>query len=97
MNIAPEAFKTEPLSNREMYAIRALEEGTADSVTQRTALSAILKKLCRTYDCHFVPESERETSFLEGRASVGQQIMKVLRLDPLALNAMMKEEQKHVR
>jgi hypothetical protein len=92
VSIAPEAFKVPALSNREMWAIRMLEEGTADPHNQRLALSAILSKLCRTYDIHFVPESERETAFLEGRGFVGQQITKVLRIDPNALNAMTEEE-----
>ena len=92
MSIAPESFKTVSLSKEEMYAIRALEAGEADPYRQRMALSAILKKLCRTYDCHFVPDSDRQTVFLEGRGFVGQQILKVLRLDPNALREMEEEK-----
>lgn len=91
MSIAPEAFKTVHLSKREMYAIRQLEAGEADSDTQRVALSAILKKICRTYDMHFVPECDRQTAFLEGRGFVGQTILKVMRLDPNELNAIKEE------
>jgi len=88
MSLVPEVFKTVGLTKREMYAIRQLEYGKADADAQRVALAAILKKICRTYDCHFVPESDRQTAFLEGRAFVGQQITKVMRLDPNELNAM---------
>lgn len=90
MNLVPEAFKTPTLTKQEMYALRSLEEGNADPYSQRLALSAVLK-ICRTYDCHFVPNSDRETAFLEGRGFVGQQILKVLRLDPNALRAMKEE------
>jgi len=89
---APEAFKVQALTNREAWAIRMLEEGTADPHNQRLALSAILTKLCRAYDCHFVPGAPDETAFLEGRGFVGQQITKVLRMDPNALNQYSKEE-----
>jgi len=91
MSFSPESFKTVSLSKREMYCIRMLEAGEADSEAQRIALSAILKKLCRAYDCHFIPTSDRETVFLEGRGFVGQQILKILRLDPNALNALKEE------
>ena len=86
--MTPECFKVPALSNMEVYALRALESGEATPHEQRLALAAILKKLCRSYDQHFVPESDRETVFLEGRGFVGQQILKFLRLDANQLKAL---------
>lgn len=97
MNVVPEAFKVERPNNLEMYAIRALEGGEANPEQQRLALSAIIKKLSRTYDVHFVPNSPDETNFLEGRAFVGQNILKILRLDPNALRELAKEENQNAR
>lgn len=81
-----QCFKVTRLSKQEIYAIRSLESGTANAGTQRVALQAILKKICRTYDLHFIPESPTQTNFLEGRGFVGQQILKYLRLDPAIIH-----------
>lgn len=82
----PLCLKTPSLSKQEIYALQALEAGEANQGMQRIALQAILKKICRVYDCHFIPGSDRETVFMEGRGFVGQQILKHLRLDPSILN-----------
>lgn len=85
MSFVPEAFKTAQLSKREIWALKALEAGTADPYSQTLALSAILNKLSRAYDCHFVPSDRDATAFLQGRGFVGQEIVKHLRIDPTAL------------
>ena len=86
MNIGPECFKSSELSKTEIYAIQKLEEGTADAYNQTVALQAILKKICRVYDTHFIPDSPNQTAFLEGRGFCGQQILKYMRLDPQVIN-----------
>ena len=88
MSLIPEAFRSIPLSKQEIYAIRSLEEGTADPYLQRLALATILKKLSRVYDVHFVPGEPDVSNFLAGRGFVGQEIMKLLRLDAAALREM---------
>jgi hypothetical protein len=88
VSLVPEAFKTPGITKREILAIRSLEDGTADPYLQRLALSCILKKLCRTYDPHFVPGKPDETNFLQGRGFVGQEIVKLLRIDAAALKEM---------
>lgn len=93
----PQAFKIPSLTPHEVMAIRALEAGEADPHQQRMALDCILKKICRTYDQHFVPGSDRETVFLEGRGFVGQNLLKFMRLEPAALKAVYEEEAKDVR
>jgi len=93
----PQAFKIPPLTVYEVQAIRALEVGEADPHQQRLVLDCILKKICRTYDVHFVPECDRSSVFLEGRGFVGQNILKFLRLEPAALKALYEEEAKDAR
>lgn len=86
MSMSEECFKAAQLSKKEAYAIQQLEEGTADAYSQQLALSAILKKICRVYDVHFIPGAPDATAFLEGRGFCGQQIIKYMRLDPRILN-----------
>ena len=81
-----ECFKSSQLSKQEIYAIRELEDGTASAHNQHLALQAILKKICRVYDVHFIPGASDATAFLEGRAYCGQQILKYMRLDPQVIN-----------
>lgn len=90
----PQAFKIPALTLPEVQAIRALEVGEADPYQQRLALDCMLKKLCRVYDTHFIPESDRQTAFLEGRGFVGQNLLKFMRLQPEALKALYKEEER---
>lgn len=73
-----EALKTEPLEEDEVYAIRELYKGTATEYQQRLALRVIVNKLCRSHDLLYVPGSFDETALLNGRAFVGQAILKIL-------------------
>ena len=78
----PECFRGARLTQREIYALQQLEEGNAAPDVQRLALQAILRKLCRVYDLHFVAGKPDQTAFLAGRGYVGQEIIKFLRLTP---------------
>lgn len=62
-------------------AIRALAVGEASPEQQRRAMQWIIEQAAGTYDAHFFP-SDRETSFALGRAHVGQQIVKLIKLNP---------------
>jgi|VirMetMinimDraft_7_1064189.scaffolds.fasta_scaffold04826_10 hypothetical protein len=86
MSLGEECFKASQLSKQEIYAIQELEAGTASSYNQNLALQAILKKICRVYDTHFLPGHPDATAFLEGRGYCGQQILKYMRLDPQLIN-----------
>lgn len=88
MSLKEQAFQSGALNKQEIYAIRMLETGEANSAQQALALSVILKKLCRVYDVHFVPGEPDVSVFLAGRGFVGQEIMKLLRLDPTQLHNM---------
>lgn len=65
-------------------AIQALLGGTAESEQQKRALRWMIEKAAGTYDFHFYP-SERDTAFALGRAFVGQQVVKMTRLNLSAL------------
>ncbi len=61
-------------------AIKALSEGTATGVQQRLALSCILKDISRCYDVTFVPGKPDESAYLQGRAFVGLEIVRMIKL-----------------
>lgn len=67
----------------EMHAIKALFRGDASPEQQKTAIVWIVWKAAQTGDQSFYPANAHVTDFLEGRRSVGNQILKLrdLRLD----------------
>lgn len=66
-------------------AIQALGRGDASAEQQQRALSVIVEKLAGTYEHTFVPGAQDQTTYLEGRRSVGLQIVKLLKVDLAAL------------
>jgi hypothetical protein len=64
----------------DVSAMQALQNGTANDDQQRRALRWIIEKAAGTYDFSFYP-GERETSFALGRVFVGQQVVKLMRLN----------------
>lgn len=65
----------------EIAAFQALAGGTASEGQQKMVLDWIINGAANTYDLSFDPESDRNTSFAEGRRFVGLQIVKMLNLD----------------
>lgn len=61
-------------------AFQALQRGDASSHQQQQALKWLIEQAAGTYEFNFYP-SDRETAFALGRAMVGQQVVKLLRLD----------------
>ena len=61
-------------------ALKALARGDASPDLQRRALDYIVKTLAGTYDVSYRPDSDRDTSFAEGRRFVGLQIVKLINL-----------------
>lgn len=82
MKTPDQCFDTPGLTKDEHHALIRLAAGSADEYTQKLALSVIVKKLARTHDQPFVPESDRQTSFLAGRMYVGQQLLKYINNPP---------------
>jgi hypothetical protein len=66
-------------------ALQALVRGDAAPEQQKRALAWIVNAACATYDLSFRPDSERATSFAEGRRFVGLEIVKLMNLDLLKL------------
>lgn len=65
-------------------ALQALLRGDADAGKQRRALNFIIEKIAATYDEPYRPGAEdgaRDTTFALGRAFVGRQIVKLLKLN----------------
>ena len=73
-----------PYDPADVTAIQALELGTADEFQQKRALKWIIEKAAGASEIQFYG-TDRETSFALGRGFVGQQIVKLLRLNASAL------------
>lgn len=71
---------TPVLSLIEHRAIKALASGNATPDQQGVALKVIHTKFSRANDLLYVPSNNAATAFLNGRAFVGQQILKYINL-----------------
>jgi hypothetical protein len=67
-------------SRDEAVALQALAQGRADEIQQRKALDWIIYKACDFHGISF-RETDRETSFAEGKRFVAQQIHRLLTFD----------------
>lgn len=65
-------------------AMQALVSGSADEHQQMLAMKWIIEQAAGTYEFQYYP-SERDTAFALGRAHVGQQIVKLLKLNTMTL------------
>jgi hypothetical protein len=68
-------------TNAELAAFKALKAGVANQGQQVMALSAIIVKVCSTYDLSFRPggpEADRATVFAEGKRFVGTRILEAI-------------------
>lgn len=63
------------------YAMQALLRGEATPEMQRRALDWIINAAAATYDMSFSPDNPNLTAFAEGRRFVGNQIVKLTKLD----------------
>jgi hypothetical protein len=68
----------------DIRAVQATAAGTATPEQQKRALDWIVVKAAATYDNGFVAEDAhgRIAAFVDGRQSVGQQIVKLMKLKP---------------
>lgn len=80
MDKMAEELITEKLTVDEERAIRSLRSGTATEGQQVLALNVIIKKFARTHDMTYLPDNDRGSAFLSGRAFVGQRILKTLNM-----------------
>ena len=73
-----------PYEVADASAIQALQLGTATPDQQVRALKWIIERAAGAYEFNFYP-SDRETSFALGRAFVGQQLVKLLKINVSSL------------
>ena len=69
------------------YAIQALSKGIADENQQRRAFKCIVEELCGTYGMTFSPESDRLTSFAEGKRHIGRLLIGIATINLGAVKA----------
>jgi hypothetical protein len=75
-----DCFECRELDKEEHIALKALGKGEATDYQQRLALKIIVNDFSRTHDLCYIPGTFDETSFLNGRAFVGQKILKYLNI-----------------
>lgn len=63
----------------DVSAFQALQSGTATPDQQMRALRWLIERGAGTYEFNYYP-SDRDTAFALGRAFVGQQVVKLLKL-----------------
>lgn len=71
--------------NADIFALQALERGTANAAQQQRAIEFIERRLCATDRMSFYPggdDGRRATDFAEGKRWVGSQIRRLLKLRP---------------
>lgn len=69
----------------DVYALQALEKGTANEAQQKRAISFVTVKLCAADRMTFYPGGEdgrRASDFAEGKRWVGGQLRRILKLRP---------------
>lgn len=69
----------------DVEAVQAVYEGTADAYQQRRALEWVIEQAAETYGEPFRSDADggdRDTSFALGRAYVGRQIVKLVKMSP---------------
>lgn len=66
--------------NAHARAIQMLEQGQATPEQQKMILEYILLEICKINDMAYFPES-RDTDFSLGKQFVGQQILKLLKVN----------------
>lgn len=80
----PAPWEPAAYEKADVIAIQALNEGRADAHEQRRALEWIIDKASNAYDMSFRPggeEGSRDTDFAEGRRYVGNQIVKLTKMN----------------
>jgi hypothetical protein len=73
-------------SKADALAIKALAAGNASEAQQKRALDWILEA-CGLRDLSFRPDSDRATSFAEGKRFVGLQIAKMMQMPASIVDA----------
>lgn len=78
----PPACDPADYDDHDIRAVQALASGKASESQQKHAIEWIVHKAANTHDLCYRPGDSGETAFACGRAFVGQQILKMLKLRP---------------
>ena len=89
---APEALRVEQITKQEIVALQDLFEGKASEYQQRLAMSVIINKFSRAQDLLYIPDSFDQTALLNGRAFVGQQILKYINIPVGKIDEILSDE-----
>lgn len=73
-----------PYDLPDVAAVQALQRGDASPEQQQRVLRWVIEHAAGTYEFNFYP-TDRETAFALGREFVGQQLVKLLKLDLASL------------
>jgi hypothetical protein len=76
-----EPWHPAPWTVADVSAMQALARGEANDQQQRRAFKWIVESAAMTYDQSFVPGQADVSAFIEGKRSVGNQVVKLLKLD----------------
>lgn len=82
--LSPSApYKPAPWEDSDVVAIKALAGGTASPAQQRHALDYIINVVCDTCGMSYRPgpDGARDSDFAEGKRFVGNQIIKLIKID----------------
>ena len=75
---SPDPTEHPDYTEAEVQALRRLYDGTADARQQRLALDYLIRA-CGTHDRSFRPESDRLTTFAEGKRFMGTNLIWMLK------------------
>jgi len=75
-----QCFTARNPTKAEASAFKKLMDGTAESHQQQAALRYLVDVLCRPHDMLYLPGEPEATAFLNGRAFVGQKILKMIKV-----------------
>ncbi len=85
-------FKCRNPTKAEANAFKKLYEGTAQAHQQQAALKFLVDSLCRPHDVLYIPGDPETTAFINGRAWVGQKILKYIKV-PIGKLALQEDPQ----
>ena len=88
---APQSLKVRDLDKEDIIALKAVHDGEANAHQQRLALYVITNIFSRAQDALYIPGSFDQTAFLNGRAFVGQQILKHINIPVGKLDELFKD------
>lgn len=81
MTKAPAPYEPYPWADNlsVVYALKAIAKGEADAEQQKLVMKSLMD-ITGYYDLSYRPDSDRDTSFAEGKRFIGAQLAKMVNL-----------------